>query len=83
MNSNLKWFDSHLMNFMIYELLFGEKQAHFFKSPFHFEKKHDSLYNNKTFNGKKLLRINALLLPNYKKHFEAQKKYKGNGLSNL
>jgi hypothetical protein len=26
--------------------------------------------------------INALLLPNYKKHFKAQKKYKGNGLSN-
>jgi hypothetical protein len=41
MKSSLKWFDSHLMNFMIYGLLFGEKQAHFFKSPFHFEKKHD------------------------------------------
>jgi hypothetical protein len=43
----------------------------------------NELYNNKNFNGKKLLWINALLLPNYKKHFEAKKKYKGNGLSNL
>jgi hypothetical protein len=31
---------------------------------------------------KKMLGINALLLCNYKKHFEAQKKYKGNELSN-
>jgi hypothetical protein len=37
----------------------------------------------KSFNEKNLLGINALLLPNYKKHFEAQKYYKGNGLSNL
>jgi len=29
------------MNFMIYELLFGEKQANFFKSSFHLETKHD------------------------------------------
>jgi hypothetical protein len=39
MKSNLKRFDSHLMNFMIYELLFGENQAHFLKSSFHLEKK--------------------------------------------
>jgi hypothetical protein len=38
MKSSLKWFDSYLMNFMIYGLLFGEKQAHFLKSPFHLEK---------------------------------------------
>jgi hypothetical protein len=42
----------------------------------------NELYKNKSFNGKKSLGINALLLPNYIKHFEAQKKYKGNGLSN-
>jgi hypothetical protein len=77
MKSSLKWFDSYLMNFMIYGLLFGEKQAHFLKSPFHLEKKRfilkfckyvliNELYKNKKFNGKKLLGINALLLPNYK-----------------
>jgi hypothetical protein len=42
----------------------------------------NELYKNKSFNGKKLIRINALLLPNYKKHFGAQKKRKGNELSN-
>jgi hypothetical protein len=31
---------------------------------------------------KRSLGINSLLLPNYKKHFKAKKKYKGNGLSN-
>jgi hypothetical protein len=40
----------------------------------------NELHKNKSFSGKKLLGINALLLPNYKKHFGAQKKYKGNGL---
>jgi hypothetical protein len=34
------------------------------------------LYKNKKFNGKKSLGINALLLPNYKKHFKAKKKKK-------
>jgi hypothetical protein len=34
----------------------------------------NELYKNKSFNGKKSLRINALLLPNYKKHFGAKKK---------
>jgi hypothetical protein len=33
----------------------------------------------KNFNGKKLFKINALLLPNYKDHLKAKKKYKGNG----
>jgi hypothetical protein len=37
----------------------------------------NEIYKNENFNGKKSLRINALLLPNYKKHFKAQKKYKG------
>ncbi len=41
MKSSLKWFDLCLMNFMIYGLLLNEKQAHFLKSPFHLEKKHD------------------------------------------
>jgi len=45
MKSSLKWFDSHLMNFMIYGLLFGEKHVHFLRSPFHLEKKHD-LFSN-------------------------------------
>jgi len=40
------------------------------------------LYKGKHFNGKKLLRIDALLLLYYKKHFRAQKIYKGNELSN-
>jgi len=64
---------------MIYGLLFGEKQTHFFKSPFHLEKKDiilkickyvliNELYKNKSFNGEKSLGINALLLPNYKKN---------------
>jgi hypothetical protein len=39
--SSLKWFDSYLMNFIIYGLLFVEKQAHFLKSLFHLEKNHD------------------------------------------
>jgi hypothetical protein len=39
MKSSLKWLDSYLMNFMTHGLLFGEKHAHFLKSPFHFEKK--------------------------------------------
>jgi hypothetical protein len=43
----------------------------------------NELYRNKSFNGKKSLEINALLLLNYKKHFGVQKKNKGNGLSNL
>jgi hypothetical protein len=34
---------------------------------------------SKISNGKKLLKINALLLPDYKNHFKAKKKYKGNG----
>jgi hypothetical protein len=38
----------------------------------------NELYKNKKFNGKKSLGINILLLPNYKKHFGAQKKYEGN-----
>jgi hypothetical protein len=88
MKSSLKWFDSYLMNFMLYGLWFGEKHAHFFKSPFYLERKHDlfwkiasmflinKLYKNKSFNGKKSLGLNALLLPNYKKHFEAQKNTK-------
>jgi hypothetical protein len=33
----------------------------------------NELYKNKKFNGKKSLGINALLLPNYKKHFRAKK----------
>jgi hypothetical protein len=45
MKSRLKWFDSYLMNFMTYGLLFGEKQAHFLKNPFHLEKKHDLFWN--------------------------------------
>jgi hypothetical protein len=36
----------------------------------------------KKFNGKKLLRIDALLLFNYKKPLEVKKTYKGNGLLN-
>jgi hypothetical protein len=32
----------------------------------------NELYKNKSFYGKKLFGINALLLPNYKKHFGAQ-----------
>jgi hypothetical protein len=87
MKSSLKQFDSHLMNFMIYGLSFGENQAHFLKSSFHLEKKHDlfwkfanvlinELYKKKKINGKISLGINALLLPNYKKHFRAQKNTK-------
>jgi hypothetical protein len=88
MKSSLKQFDSYPMNFMIYGLLFSEKQAHFLKSPFHLEKTTwfilkfckyvliNELYKNKIFNGKNLLGINALFLPNYKKHFEAQKNTK-------
>jgi hypothetical protein len=38
MKSSLKWFDLYLMNSMIYGLLFGEKQTHFLKIPFHLEK---------------------------------------------
>jgi hypothetical protein len=60
MKSSLKWFDSHLMNFMIHGLLFGEKYAHFLKSPFHLENLKfckyvliNELYKNKNFNGKK------------------------------
>jgi hypothetical protein len=36
----------------------------------------NELYKNKIFNGKNSLGINALLLPNYKKHFGAQKNTK-------
>jgi hypothetical protein len=36
----------------------------------------NELYKNKNFNGKKSLGINALLLPDYKKHFRAQKNTK-------
>ncbi len=43
----------------------------------------NELYKNKNFNGKKSLGIDALLLLNYKKHFGAQRKNKGNGLLNL
>jgi hypothetical protein len=39
----------------------------------------NELYNGKKFNGKKLCKINALLLPNYKSHLRAKNKYKGNG----
>jgi hypothetical protein len=42
----------------------------------------NELYKNKKCNGKKSFGINALLLPNYKKHFGAKKKYKRNELSN-
>jgi hypothetical protein len=38
----------------------------------------NEIYNNKIFNGKKSLGIDALLLPNYKKQYGAQQKYKGN-----
>jgi hypothetical protein len=44
MKSRLKCFDSYWM-FMSYRLLFGEKQTHFFKSPYHLEKKHDLFWN--------------------------------------
>jgi hypothetical protein len=37
----------------------------------------NELKKNENFNGKKSLGINALLLPNYKKHIRVQKKYKG------
>jgi hypothetical protein len=40
------------------------------------------LYKGKHFNGKKLLRIDALLPLYYKKHLRVQKNYKGNELSN-
>jgi hypothetical protein len=59
MKSSLKWFDSHLMNFIIYGLLLV-KNKHIFSKV----------------NGKKALGINALLLPNYKKHFKAKKNMK-------
>ncbi len=36
----------------------------------------NDLYKNKSFNGKKLIVINALLLYNYKKHFGAKKNTK-------
>jgi len=41
----------------------------------------DELYKGKKFNGKKLFKINALLLPNYKSHLKAKKKHLrvGNG----
>jgi hypothetical protein len=39
----------------------------------------NEFYKGKNFNGKKLLKINALLLPNYKSHLKLEKKYKGNG----
>jgi hypothetical protein len=42
----------------------------------------NELHKNKSFYEKKLLGTNALLLPNYKKHFDGKKQYKGNGLSN-
>jgi hypothetical protein len=70
------------MNFMIYELLFGENQAHFLKSSFHLEKKmiyFENLQEEKI-NGKKSLGINALLQPNFR---VLKKKNKGIGLSNL
>jgi hypothetical protein len=38
MKSRLKGFDSYLMKFMSYGLLFGEKQTISFKSPLHLEK---------------------------------------------
>jgi hypothetical protein len=81
MKSSLKWFDSYLMNFMTYGLLFGEKHAHFLKNPFHLENLEiwkyvliNELYNNKSLNGKKFLGINSLLLHNYKKHFKLLRK---------
>jgi hypothetical protein len=40
------------------------------------------LYKGKHFNGKQLLRIDALLLLYYKKHLRAKKNYKGNELLN-
>jgi hypothetical protein len=58
-----------------------------FKTPLHFDEKKgwnlaknvliNELYKGKKLNGKKLFKINALLLPNYKNHFRA-KKNKGN-----
>jgi hypothetical protein len=39
----------------------------------------NELYKGKKFNWKNLLKINALLLPNYKNHFKAKTIYKGNG----
>jgi hypothetical protein len=43
----------------------------------------NELYKGEISHGKKLLKINALLLPNYKSHLGAKKMYKGNGLSKL
>jgi hypothetical protein len=83
MKSSLKWFDSCLMNFIIYGFFYSVKNNHIF-SKIHFILKKkwfilkickyvliNELYKNKSFNGKNSLGINALLLPNYKKHFEA------------
>jgi len=36
----------------------------------------NELWEVKNFSGKKLLKINALLLPNYKNHFKAKKNTK-------
>jgi len=36
----------------------------------------NNLQRQKKFNGKKLFKINALVLPNYKNHFKAKKKTK-------
>ncbi len=43
--SSLKWFDSYLMNFMIYGFLFGEKQTHFSQKSISSWKKHDLFWN--------------------------------------
>jgi len=76
MKWSFKCFDSYLMNFMIYGLSFGEKHAHFSQKSISSWKQTwfilkickyvwiNELYKNKKINGKKSLRINALLLPN-------------------
>jgi hypothetical protein len=78
------WFISN--EFYALQTFIWWKKAHFFKSPFHLEKKTwfnlkickyvliNELYKNRSFNGKKSLGINALLLPNYRKHFGVWKK---------
>jgi hypothetical protein len=69
------------MNFIIYGLLLV-KNKHIFSKVHFILKKYckyvliNELYKNKYFNGKKALGINALLLPNYKKHFKAKKNMK-------
>jgi hypothetical protein len=89
MKSRLKGIDLYLMKVMSYGLLFGEKQTNYFqKSITSWRKKKlkfsknvliNELYKGKNFNWKKLLKINALLLPKYKSHLKAKNIYKENG----